>query len=78
MNTISGGTNPKFLEKLWADLLSRKPKQIQAAFDTLDHASRKAVLDHLKHMALDEGWQPEQRDSASAALQTIEERSKQE
>lgn len=59
------------LEVLWNDLLSRQPELIQAAFATLDTPNQKAVLAHLQRMVNEAGWQPEQRASAKAALQTL-------
>ena len=59
------------LEKLWDALLSREPQQIKQAFDSLDTAGQKAVIDHLNHMMTEEGWLDEQRSSAHLALVTI-------
>jgi hypothetical protein len=59
-------------EQFWDNLLSRDPDQIQEAFRSLDIPSRQAVLKHLRDMAFEEGWQPEQRLSAQAALEKIE------
>lgn len=59
------------LEKLWEDLLSRQPETIKEAFSSLDHTDQQAVLDHLKRMVSESGWQPEQHLSAKVALDTI-------
>ena len=64
-------TKHEYLEQLWNDLLSRQTDLIQAAYDSLDSPSRKTVFTHLEHMANDPGWQPEQRESAIAALQAL-------
>jgi hypothetical protein len=59
------------VEILWEALLSRQPDQIQAAFIILDSGSQRQVLQHLRDMKTDEGWQPEQRFSAQAALDLL-------
>lgn len=59
------------LEILWDAILSRKPKQIRAAFAALDAAERNHLVAHLKRMVSEEGWQPEQRKSAQVALDTL-------
>jgi hypothetical protein len=56
---------------LWERLLSRQPEEIQPAFDALDDESRQALLAHLKRMAGEDGWHPEQRASAQAALNVL-------
>jgi hypothetical protein len=58
-------------EQVWEELLSRQPETIKAAFASLDLSDQKAVLTHLKRMARELGWQPEQRLSATAALDVI-------
>jgi Ca2+-binding EF-hand superfamily protein len=60
------------LEVLWNDLLSRQPERIREAFSSLDPNSQKIVLAHLQRMAGEIGWQPEQRISAKAALNALE------
>jgi len=60
------------LEKLWNALLSRDAQQIKSTFDSLDDASQKAVIEHLNHMATEDGWLDEQRASANTALDTIQ------
>jgi hypothetical protein len=59
-------------EQFWDNLLSRNPEQILEAFRSLDNPSRLSVLNHLRDMAAEDGWQPEQRLSARAALDAIE------
>lgn len=66
------------LELLWNDLLSRQPELIQEAFEELDFPSQKLVVAHLQKMAHEPGWQPEQRTSANAALQALENQMKQD
>ena len=62
---------PSDLEVLWNDLLSRQPELVRSAFASLDRASQKLVRIHLERMATEAGWQPEQRDSAKAALKAL-------
>jgi hypothetical protein len=62
----------KSLEDLWDRLLSRDHQQIHAAFDSLTLSERNAVLAHLKRMAEETGWQADQRASALAALQVLQ------
>lgn len=61
------------LEWFWEKLLSRSPEQIRAVFKTIDEASQREVLVHLKKMASEEGWHPEQAASARAALEALAE-----
>ncbi len=63
---------PDRLETLWDDLLSRQPERVRAAFDILDPISREAVISHLGRMVSEDGWMPEQRQSAQAALQALQ------
>jgi len=64
-------TTPGHIEQLWDNLLSRQPARIRKAFASLDSTSRKSVYEHLHRMASNPGWQPEQRDSAKAALKAL-------
>ncbi len=59
------------LELLWEQLLSRDANKVRAAFIKLDSASQQVVKDHLKRMASESDWHPEQRVSAEAALQAL-------
>ncbi len=59
------------LETFWAALLSRQPERILAAFHTLSAEEKEAVLVHLKRMAEENGWHPQQRASARTALQVL-------
>jgi hypothetical protein len=58
-------------EQIWEELLSRQPGLIKAAFASLEPTDQKAVLSHLQHMVNENGWQPEQRISARAALDVL-------
>ncbi len=70
IRTMSAGNEP--LEQFWDNLLSRQPDQIREAFASIDPEVRRHVLDHLHRMISEEGWHPEQRASAQAALETLE------
>ncbi len=52
-------------------LHSRQPAMIEKAFTSLESDQQKAVMDHLQHLVAEPGWQPEQRVTAQAALDTI-------
>jgi len=58
-------------DRLWEQLLSRLPASIKDAFATLDPSDQQAVLAHLRRMVTEPGWQPEQRLSATAALDAL-------
>lgn len=58
-------------ENIWELLLSREPERIAAAFDSLTPEEKKSVLEHLHKMVNEPGWQPSQRVSAQAALDSI-------
>jgi hypothetical protein len=66
---MSEPSNP--IDIIWGQLLSRDPVQIRKAFSVLDQDTQKGVLDHLNKMVVEEGWHPEQRASAQAALQVL-------
>ena len=59
------------LEKLWSEILSGNEKIIRTVFERLDPDGRKTVLDHLRKMASEEGWQIQQRQSAQVALNVL-------
>jgi hypothetical protein len=63
-------TNP---EHLWDALLSRQPDLIRSAFTSLDASDQTKALAHLRRMATEEGWHPEQRQSALAAMAALAE-----
>jgi hypothetical protein len=62
---------PNDLETLWEHLLSRQPEKITAAFSNLSAAEQQTVFSHLRRMAEEPGWHPEQRASARTALDVI-------
>jgi hypothetical protein len=59
------------VELFWESLLSRRPDQIQAAFNSVDKITQAQVLDHLLQMATEEGWHTEQVISAQTALEIL-------
>jgi hypothetical protein len=59
------------LEDFWDKILSRQPEQIRKAFMSLRSDEQQSVLTHIKHMATDPGWHPEQRISAQAAIEAL-------
>jgi hypothetical protein len=59
------------LETLWDGLLSRQEVLILKAFNSLDEEGKAAVLNHLKRMATEIGWHPEQAASAESALDIL-------
>lgn len=65
------GDYEAYLEKTWNAILSRDKVEILRAFNALDQASRKAMVDHLQKMTSESGWHPEQAKSARSALQAI-------
>ena len=60
------------IEEFWDYMLSREPEKITIAFQALSKEEQKNVQNHLKSMAFEDGWLPEQRASAQAALNVIE------
>jgi hypothetical protein len=60
------------LEGLWDELLSRQPERVQTVYRALEQPEREAVIAHLQRMVAEPGWQPEQRVSAQAAIQALE------
>jgi uncharacterized protein YehS (DUF1456 family) len=60
-----------YLEEIWDDILSRRPARIRRRFNLLDESSRQEVLNHLKKMTTEEGWQDVQVESAQAALNAL-------
>lgn len=59
-------------ERFWDHILSRQPDLVQEAFNDLDVEGQQAVLAHLRRMASEEGWHPEQVLSAEAALAALQ------
>jgi hypothetical protein len=66
------------LEDFWDNILSRQPDLICTEYARLDTPRQKLVLAHLLRMAKEAGWQPEQRDSARAALKALDYREEKE
>ena len=66
------------LDWLWDNLLSRQPDLVRAAFASLDAPDQKTILTHLRSMASESGWQPEQKLSAEAAIHALATQLKQE
>jgi hypothetical protein len=67
-----------FLEVIWDDILSRRPARIRRRFDLLDNASQREVIEHLKRMTSEDGWQEAQVASAQAALAALAENGRSE
>jgi hypothetical protein len=59
------------LETIWDSLLSQEPEQIRIVFATLDQASQRSILLHLKRMVTEPGWMSVQQQSAQFALNTL-------
>ncbi|MCJ7661628.1 MAG: hypothetical protein MUO67_20970 [Anaerolineales bacterium] len=59
------------VEQIWDKLLSREPGSVREAYSTLDKEEQAAVLTHLRKMACEPGWHPEQRKSADIALEEL-------
>jgi hypothetical protein len=56
---------------LWETLISREHDRILRAYESLQPDQKIAILEHLQKMVSESGWQPEQRNSAQAALDAI-------
>jgi hypothetical protein len=61
-------------EDFWADILSADPGRVRRAFDRLAPDEAQRVRAHLRRMAIDDGWQPAQRERARTALRALEPR----
>ena len=61
------------LESLWENLLSRQPDRIKLALNGLTLEEKRSMIAHLKRMAEEVGWHPEQRAYAQAALAALSE-----
>jgi len=57
----------------WEEMLSRQPQRIRAAYLALDGEAQQAVLAHLRRMTSEPDWHPAQVESATIALQVINE-----
>ncbi len=60
------------LEQLWDAILSRNEEKIKTAYCDLEQAEKASLLAHLRIMAHEEGWHPEQKKSAQIALKHLE------
>ena len=60
-------------EVLWHNLLSRQPERVLTAFQALSNDEQQVVLSHLQRMSNEDGWHSEQRASARAALEALNE-----
>ena len=65
--------NEAFLAEFGDNMLSREPQKIIQSFKPLNQHDRQVVIDHLNRMLDEVGWHSEQRDSAQAALNALEE-----
>jgi len=61
----------EYLEKIWGEILCRRPARIRRMFDTLDNSSQQEIIRHLNRMVSEEGWQEPQVISARAALSAL-------
>ena len=59
------------LDELWANVLSADSARIRRAWAVLSAVERQAVLEHLARMRDEDGWHPEQRESAAAAINVL-------
>lgn len=60
-------------EDLWDAILSRQSEQILQAYLALTEEDQQAILNHLKRMASEPDWHPEQVSSARVALDLLKE-----
>jgi len=60
------------LEQFWNAVLSRHPQRIRRVVKPLDAPARAALLAHLQSMVNEEGWLPQQRESAQTAIDVIQ------
>lgn len=61
-------------EIFWTEILSRQAEHVHAAYSALPEEEKIAILIHLKKMTTEPGWHPEQVESASTALEILEEK----
>ena len=66
--------NPFSIEQTWDNLLSCQKDKILTAFIQLCKSDQLAVLKHLKRMVIEDGWHREQKQSATAALKVLKNR----
>ena len=67
-------SEPNDPERFWGEMLSADSERIHRAFDRLSADDALSVIAHLERMATEDGWQPEQRERARAALHALEPR----
>ena len=60
------------LDQFWAQILSGEPEKIRLAWDSVSTEERAGLRQHLERMRSEAGWHASQRESAEAALQTID------
>jgi len=60
------------IEQLWDDLLSQDAALIITAFNHLSSTEQEVVFAHLQKMTKETGWLPAQKESAQAAIETIQ------
>jgi hypothetical protein len=65
------GEHQMYYDNIWEMILSRQSEIIGKVYESLDPEQRETVLDHLRRMVTEPGWQLEQRISAQAALDEI-------
>ena len=63
--------SPLDLGQFWAEVLSQDPDRVRAAFKALPEVDAAGVVEHLRRMATEDGWQDGQRQGARAALAHI-------
>ena len=61
------------LDDLWREILSSEPARIRRVWRRLTDDECRAVLEHLRRMTEQTGWQPEQCAAAAAALRVVRE-----
>ena len=59
------------IEALWGDLLSQEVERIKTTFNRLLPSEQEKILRHLRRMATDSDWHPNQRIAARTALQIL-------
>jgi hypothetical protein len=59
------------LDTFWGDLLSEDPERVIAAWVSLAEDEQQSIEAHLRKMATEDGWADVQRQSAQAALDTL-------
>jgi hypothetical protein len=62
------------IQTLWENILSRNPDLVRTAYRALTPDEQESILAHLKRMAAEPGWHPEQALSAQVAINAIQSR----